>query len=110
MSYLLDNSEIFTATNVTGTFTHDYNVSEADKVSFAVTCTPVSSGTGTLVLEASNDGVNFAAVPNTSTSISAAGTTIYSLVDPAYTIVRISYTAASAGMTLGCRVAASRFN
>jgi hypothetical protein len=100
MSKIINNSQIFSQTNVTGTFTYLQRVNEVNNIAIAITCTPVSSGTGTLVLNASVDGVNFAPIAGTSTSISAAGTTIYTVYEPAYNFIQISYTASSNGMTL----------
>jgi hypothetical protein len=100
MSTIVNNTQIFSQTNVTTSYTYNIDVTNIDNIAISVTCTPVSSGTGTLVLNASVDGANFAPIPNSSTSISASGTTIYTVANPAYKYIQVSYTASSNGMTI----------
>lgn len=97
---IIDNSVIFNVVNETGTFTFDYQLQGVVNVGVAVVCTPVSSGTGTLSLLASNDGTNYADVPDTDVSITGAGTTILAVLNPSYKFLRIKYVAASNGMTM----------
>jgi len=100
MSTIVDNSQIINYVNQTTTAGVVLDLSDIDIISFSCTYAPVSSGTGTLALFESIDGMNFVAVSGVNVSITTAGTTIWH-IDPVYArYYKVLYTASSAGMTL----------
>lgn len=100
MSSIVDSRAVLSLTNQTTTTGVVLDLSDIDVLSLSSTYSPVSSGTGTLALYESVDGVNYVAISGLTVSISMAGTTIWHL-SPVYSkYLKILYTATSAGMTL----------
>src|SRR5258706_16256425 len=89
-----------TLTNQTTTTGRVLDLENIDIISLSATYTPVSSGTGTLAVYESVDGVNYVAVSGLTVSISMSGTTIWH-ISPVYSkYYKILYTATTFGMTL----------
>lgn len=58
---------------------------------------PVALGTSTFALYASNDNVNFSAIPTMTVTISATGSTVFGLGQPDYRYLCLIFTAPTAG-------------
>ncbi len=100
MSQIVDNRAVMTLTNQTTTTGRVLDLENIDIISLSATYTPVSSGTGTLAVYESVDGVNYVAVSGLTVSISMSGTTIWH-ISPVYSkYYKILYTATTFGMTL----------
>ena len=65
------------------------NAQYVDNVGISVTFTGTPSGT--LTIQGSVDGIDFVTLPNTSTTISAAGTTLFDLNQLSFPFVQINW-------------------
>lgn len=89
-------TSIFSVPLLSTTSTHDYNLGRLENfnpaygVALQATVTFGTASTAVLKLQASNDGVNFADIPGSSTTISATGTTIWDIGKPNYKFLRAS--------------------
>jgi hypothetical protein len=100
MSLIAVNQQVINFTNQTTTSGVVMDLSTIDLISISGTYTPVSSGTGTLAVYESVDGVNYVAVSGLTVAISMSGTTIWH-INPIFSrYYKILYTATSNGMNL----------
>jgi hypothetical protein len=100
MSLIAVNQQVINFTNQTTTSGVVLDLSTIDLISISGTYTPVSSGTGTLAVYESVDGVNYVAVTGLTVAISMSGTTIWH-INPIFSrFYKILYTATSNGMNL----------
>jgi hypothetical protein len=100
MSLIAVNQAVINFTNQTTTSGVILDLSTIDLISISGTYVPVSSGTGTLAVYESVDGVNYVAVTGLTVAISMSGTTIWH-INPIFSrYYKILYTATSNGMNL----------
>lgn len=64
------------------------------------TLTPAALGSVVVKAQASNDGTNFADLSGVTVTISAAGTTLWNVVDPFYRYLRILHTPSAGALNL----------
>jgi hypothetical protein len=100
MSLIAVNQTVINFTNQTVTSGVVLDLSTIDLISISGTYTPVSSGTGTLAVYESVDGVNYVAVTGLTVAISMSGTTIWHISPIFSRFYKILYTATSNGMNL----------
>lgn len=98
MSAIVDNSQVENRTNQTVTRGTVLDLQDIDILSVSVTYAPVLTGTATIALYESVDGVNYVAISGLTVNVSAPGTTIWH-VNPVFSRwLKVLYTATSGGV------------
>ena len=98
MSAIVDNSRVVNQTNQTVTRGTVLDVQDIDVISVSVTYAPVLTGTATIALYESVDGVNYVALSGLTVAVSAPGTTIWH-ISPVYSKwLKILFTPTSGGV------------
>ena len=89
------NSTFYSTSALTGTFS-----TSALKIEYTTGCAvqAIYTGgpTGALSLLASNDGINFSTIANSSNSITGPGNYIWNLLSPGFEFIQGNFTASSA--------------
>lgn len=92
---LLDNSQIVNKSAQAAAFNFAYNASNADLISFQVHGTQVSSGTGTIKLQASLDGITYFDVSGDSLIINGAVSALWTINPVVAKWYNVNYAATS---------------
>lgn len=106
MSAIVDNSQVVSRTNQTVARGTVLDMQDVDVLSVSVTYAPVLTGTATIALYESVDGVNYVAISGLTVAVSAPGTTIWHL-SPVYSKwLKILFTPTSGGVTYSATISA----
>lgn len=106
MSAIVNNDRVVNQTNQTIARGTVLDVQDIDVLSVSVTYAPVLTGTATIALYESVDGVNYVAISGLTVAVSAPGTTIWH-ISPVYSKwMKILFTPTSGGVTYAATISA----